>query len=203
VRWTPKRKAAVVAAIERGIISTTEARELHDLSEEELVAWMRDYAALGQAGLRLTNRPPARKRDGGPHTADRVVLLPACRVEWCDDDGDCQVVIFVGPRRAPASSPIRRAAIRNIRGDQAGALSSLRSGRKSLRLAGQVSGRRPPAEPGEATMARSSMPSSLNANSELIRPKSRCHLRAPFACGRPMSVSSGRSVEVYIGRGAA
>lgn len=56
MRWTPKCKAAIVVAVQEGIISIAEARERHDLSEEELAAWMRDYAAHGRPGLRLTKR---------------------------------------------------------------------------------------------------------------------------------------------------
>ena len=85
MRWTPKRKAAVVVAIEAGIISTAEALQRQQLSEEELATWMRDYAAHGRAGLRVTRRPPVRKR------------RPVWRVEWLDDNGGCEVEIFTGP----------------------------------------------------------------------------------------------------------
>lgn len=54
MRWTPKRKEEVVAAIAQGQMTTAEARAQHGLSEEELAAWQRDYAAHGKAGLRTT-----------------------------------------------------------------------------------------------------------------------------------------------------
>jgi Protein of unknown function (DUF1153) len=77
MRWTPKRKAAAVIAIERGTISTAEALQRHELSEEELAARMRDYAAHGRAGLCATRGP-------------------VWRVEWFNEGGGCEVEIFAG-----------------------------------------------------------------------------------------------------------
>lgn len=54
MRWTSRRKAEVVLAIEKNFITTAEANERYELSDEELAAWMRDYAAHGIAGLRAT-----------------------------------------------------------------------------------------------------------------------------------------------------
>lgn len=86
MRWTPKRKAAVVVAIEAGIISTAEALQRHELSQEELATWMHDYAADGRAGLRVTRPLPARK----PRPR------PVWRVEWFNEGGGCEVEIFAG-----------------------------------------------------------------------------------------------------------
>ena len=54
MRWTPKRRAESVVAIEKGLIATAEAQRQYGLSEEELTAWVRDYAAHGPPGLRVT-----------------------------------------------------------------------------------------------------------------------------------------------------
>ena len=44
-RWTFSRKAAVVAAVEAGIISFGEAAHRYRLSEEEFLAWQREVEA--------------------------------------------------------------------------------------------------------------------------------------------------------------
>ncbi len=54
MRWTPKRKAAIVIAIKEGLIAMEEAKIECALSDEELAAWMRDYDAYGRSGLRVT-----------------------------------------------------------------------------------------------------------------------------------------------------
>lgn len=53
-RWSPSRKAAVVAAARAGLISREEARARYLLSDEELVAWERDLDENGVPGLRTT-----------------------------------------------------------------------------------------------------------------------------------------------------
>jgi hypothetical protein len=53
-RWSPSRKAAVVAAARAGLISREEARARYMLSDEELVAWERDFDENGVPGLRTT-----------------------------------------------------------------------------------------------------------------------------------------------------
>lgn len=53
-RWSPSRKAAVVAAARAGLISRQEACARYMLSDEELVAWERDLDENGVAGLRTT-----------------------------------------------------------------------------------------------------------------------------------------------------
>jgi hypothetical protein len=61
MRWTSRRKAEIVVAIEKGLITPEEAKRRYELSEEELAAWVRDYAAYGQDGLGVKIRRP-RKR---------------------------------------------------------------------------------------------------------------------------------------------
>jgi len=54
MRWLPRRKAAVLAAIDDGALSAAQAQQLYELSREELDSWRRDFAAHGVPGLRLT-----------------------------------------------------------------------------------------------------------------------------------------------------
>jgi len=51
-RWTPKRKAALLAIIEAGQIEP-EALERLGLSPEELTTWRRDFSDHGVGGLHV------------------------------------------------------------------------------------------------------------------------------------------------------
>lgn len=53
-RWVARRKAAVVAAVNGGMISADEAREIWKLSEEELEGWRSAVARHGINALRTT-----------------------------------------------------------------------------------------------------------------------------------------------------
>lgn len=53
-RWSPSRKAAVVAAARAGLISREEACKRYMLSDEELLAWERALDQNGVPGLRTT-----------------------------------------------------------------------------------------------------------------------------------------------------
>jgi Protein of unknown function (DUF1153) len=53
-RWSPSRKAAVVAATRAGLITREEACERYMLSNEELGAWERALEQNGVPGLRST-----------------------------------------------------------------------------------------------------------------------------------------------------
>jgi Protein of unknown function (DUF1153) len=53
-RWSPSRKAAVIAAARAGLISREEACARYMMSDEELVAWERDFDQNGIPGLRTT-----------------------------------------------------------------------------------------------------------------------------------------------------
>ncbi len=65
-RWVVRRKAVVVAAVRRGVISLEEACRRYQLSVEEFRAWQRAIESHGVAGLRVTrlqiyrDAPPAR-----------------------------------------------------------------------------------------------------------------------------------------------
>ncbi len=53
-RWVPRRRAAVVAAVQSGAIGLEEACRRYSLSEEEFRTWERDIEVYGVAGLRST-----------------------------------------------------------------------------------------------------------------------------------------------------
>ena len=53
-RWSSRRKAAVVAAIRGGVLSSREACERYELSLEELAAWEAALDRNGIPGLRVT-----------------------------------------------------------------------------------------------------------------------------------------------------
>ena len=53
-RWTMRRKAAVVAAVEAGEISREEICRRYQISPEEFLSWQRAYDAFGLPGLRST-----------------------------------------------------------------------------------------------------------------------------------------------------
>ena len=53
-RWVARRKAAVVAAVNGGLITAEEACRIWDLSEEELQMWRDAVSAHGVNALRTT-----------------------------------------------------------------------------------------------------------------------------------------------------
>ena len=53
-RWTIRRKAAVVLAVQRGILSIEAACERYRLSREEFAGWERAIERHGIYGLRVT-----------------------------------------------------------------------------------------------------------------------------------------------------
>jgi hypothetical protein len=54
-RWTPRRKAGIVAAVRIGLISLDEARRRYNLTNEEFASWQRLFEKHGVAGLRLSH----------------------------------------------------------------------------------------------------------------------------------------------------
>lgn len=54
-RWTARRKAEVVAAIERNLVSSEQACAWYGLSPEELEEWQRASDCAGLPGLRITH----------------------------------------------------------------------------------------------------------------------------------------------------
>lgn len=53
-RWTIRRKAEVVAAVEGGLLTFDGACERYSLSLEELTSWQRALHRSGMPGLRVT-----------------------------------------------------------------------------------------------------------------------------------------------------
>jgi hypothetical protein len=53
-RWTPRRKAEVVAAVRGGLLTFDEACDRYGLALEELTNWQRAVGRSGIAGLRVT-----------------------------------------------------------------------------------------------------------------------------------------------------
>ncbi|SET54213.1 CtrA inhibitor SciP [Oceanicella actignis] len=53
-RWVARRKAAVVAAVNGGLLSEEDACRMYDLSEEELDSWRTAVARHGINALRTT-----------------------------------------------------------------------------------------------------------------------------------------------------
>ncbi|QBY00446.1 DUF1153 domain-containing protein [Rhodophyticola sp. CCM32] len=53
-RWVASRKAAVVRAVEHGLITASEAKETWDLSDEELASWKKAVSTYGESALRAT-----------------------------------------------------------------------------------------------------------------------------------------------------
>jgi transposase-like protein len=66
MRWTSKRKAEIIEAIQSGRLTPAEAMGRHEVSEEELAAWVRDYVGHGRAGLRATKLQQYHPRRSGP-----------------------------------------------------------------------------------------------------------------------------------------
>jgi transposase-like protein len=53
-RWTPQRKAAVLAEVRSGAITVEEACRRYEISGEEVLAWLRAFEIHGLPGLRAT-----------------------------------------------------------------------------------------------------------------------------------------------------
>jgi len=53
-RWVIRRKAEVVSAVRKGVISLDEACRRYTLSIEEFLSWQRLIDSHGLAGLRVT-----------------------------------------------------------------------------------------------------------------------------------------------------
>jgi transposase-like protein len=51
IRWVPRRKAEVVAAVNGGLLTMAEACDRYAISLEEFMQWKRDYEERGLVGL--------------------------------------------------------------------------------------------------------------------------------------------------------
>lgn len=54
-RWVASRKAAVVRAVEHGLIKREEALEMYDLSSEEFDGWQSLVVEHGESALKTTS----------------------------------------------------------------------------------------------------------------------------------------------------
>jgi Protein of unknown function (DUF1153) len=62
-RWVIRRKAEVVTAVRKGVISLDEACRRYTLSIEEFLSWQRLIDSHGLAGLRVTRLQDYREVD--------------------------------------------------------------------------------------------------------------------------------------------
>ena len=65
-RWVARRKAAVIAGLRAGAITTEQAYQRYALSEEELLGWQHAFEADGMSGLRAT-RLRGQRRQSAQH----------------------------------------------------------------------------------------------------------------------------------------
>ena len=84
-RWTPRRKAAVVLAIQNGTVTAEEVCKTCALSAKELAAWRRDYEAHGVSGsqstrLHLARYLPPRRRSRRPRLSARLARSRALKL---------------------------------------------------------------------------------------------------------------------------
>ena len=61
-RWTPYRKAEVVAAVRGGLLTFDEACDRYSLTMDELIGWQRAVDRSGIPGLRVTKLQQYRDR---------------------------------------------------------------------------------------------------------------------------------------------
>lgn len=63
VRWVPRRKAELVAAVKGGLLTRDEAIERYDLTLQELLSWEGAIDRHGLQGLRVTRAQDYRAAD--------------------------------------------------------------------------------------------------------------------------------------------
>jgi transposase-like protein len=64
-RWTARRKAAVVNAVNLGEVTREEICRRYQISLEEFLSWQRDYESYGEHGLRSTCLQIYRRHEAG------------------------------------------------------------------------------------------------------------------------------------------
>ena len=74
VRWTPRRKAEVVVAVSKGLLTIAEACDRYCISVEEYAGWDRAVERSGILGLRSTRALHYRDRYARQMKADRCVI---------------------------------------------------------------------------------------------------------------------------------
>jgi hypothetical protein len=61
-RWTPRRKAEIVAAVRGGLLTFEEACARYSIEMQELIGWQRAVQRSGVPGLRVTHSQSYRDR---------------------------------------------------------------------------------------------------------------------------------------------
>jgi hypothetical protein len=62
-RWVTRRKAQVVAAVQGGLLTLSEACERYSLTVEEFLSWQHAIERYGVAGLRATRVQEYREKE--------------------------------------------------------------------------------------------------------------------------------------------
>ncbi|NNK79471.1 MAG: DUF1153 domain-containing protein [Litoreibacter sp.] len=71
-RWVASRKAAVVKAVDHGLLDAADACEIYGLSQEELESWQKAVSTHGINALKTTSLQNYRLGEGvSPHLDDR------------------------------------------------------------------------------------------------------------------------------------
>jgi hypothetical protein len=61
IRWVPHRKAEVVSAVRKGVLSCEQVCALYALSIEEFASWQRGIDMFGLAGLQINRTQRGRR----------------------------------------------------------------------------------------------------------------------------------------------
>jgi transposase-like protein len=77
VRWTARRKMAVLRAVTAGEISAEEIARRYAISPEELDTWSHEYAERGLRGLLQKELETRRRNSSGGDRRSRLVPAPA------------------------------------------------------------------------------------------------------------------------------
>src|SRR5579862_9030733 len=93
VRWVSRRKAAVLDAVRKGVLTEEEACRRYQLSAEELSAWRRDIDRYGVGGLRATRFQIYRDTD-----AMRALKLVAATPRQPTAEARSNTLIYIGGR---------------------------------------------------------------------------------------------------------
>jgi hypothetical protein len=108
--WTPRHKAAVVAAVREEALSFTEACDRYMLTEEEFHSWADALDVHGIAGLRTNMRTERRKAARQTISEPGVAMLYGANVVPCSitDISDRGARIeFEAPRALPSTFELR------------------------------------------------------------------------------------------------
>ena len=62
MRYTPKRKAAIIIAIQEGRMSEADVKREHGLSTEEITEWVKGFAKDGMRGLKVNIQRESKNR---------------------------------------------------------------------------------------------------------------------------------------------